>query len=290
MIASTARSMPRLRSIGFMPAATAFEPSLTIAAASTVAVVVPSPAMSDVLDATSRSICAPMFSNLSSSSISLATVTPSLVTRGAPKDFSSTTLRPFGPNVTLTASARMSTPRNMRSRASCENFTSLAAIGVYSNIRLHVLRPKALIVSLNRGLRRPMESGTSGTNPRSTAERAAIRPRRAPMPFPRSPKDVALFHDEQILTINLDFGARPLPERHAVTTLDVEGHDPAALITATRSRGDHLHVFFNPAHDHTIMQSTELHGLYLTLSKVSFCTSTAPAIGDAPEQLTRRAQ
>src|SRR6516225_5919426 len=97
------------------------------------------------------------------------------------------------------------------------------------------------------------------------------------------PKDVALFHDEQILTINLDFGARPLPEEDAVTTLDVERHDPAALITATRSRGDHLalhrlllrsvgnddaarclRVFFNPAHDHTIMQRTELHGLYLT--------------------------
>jgi len=37
-----------------------------------------------------------MFSNLSSSSISFATVTPSLVMRGAPKLLSSTTLRPFG--------------------------------------------------------------------------------------------------------------------------------------------------------------------------------------------------
>ena len=99
--ASTARSMPRLRSIGFMPAATALAPSLTMAWASTVAVVVPSPAMSFVLEATSRTICAPMFSNLSASSISLATVTPSLVMRGAPKLFSMTTLRPFGPSVTL---------------------------------------------------------------------------------------------------------------------------------------------------------------------------------------------
>ena len=86
--AATARSMPRFRSIGFMPAATYLAPSFTIAWASTVAVVVPSPAMSLVFDATSRTICAPMFSNLSSSSISLATVTPSLVMRGAPKDFS----------------------------------------------------------------------------------------------------------------------------------------------------------------------------------------------------------
>jgi hypothetical protein len=41
---STAESMPRFKSIGFIPAATAFEPSRTIAWASTVAVVVPSPA------------------------------------------------------------------------------------------------------------------------------------------------------------------------------------------------------------------------------------------------------
>ena len=87
-IASTARSTPRLTSIGLAPAATAFAPSLTIAWASTVAVVVPSPAASLCLEATSRTICAPMFSNLSESSISLATVTPSLVMRGAPKLFS----------------------------------------------------------------------------------------------------------------------------------------------------------------------------------------------------------
>ncbi len=97
-----------------MPAATDFAPSLTMACASTVAVVVPSPARSLVLDATSRTIWAPMFSNLSSSSISLATVTPSLVMRGAPNDFSITTLRPFGPSVTFTAFASVSTPRSMR--------------------------------------------------------------------------------------------------------------------------------------------------------------------------------
>ena len=131
--AATAMSMPRLRSIGFMPAATDFAPSRTIACASTVAVVVPSPAMSLVLEATSRTICAPMFSNLSSSSISFATVTPSLVMRGAPKLLSSMTLRPFGPSVTFTALARISTPRSMRSRASVENFTSLAAIETYSD-------------------------------------------------------------------------------------------------------------------------------------------------------------
>ena len=144
--ASTARSMPRLRSIGFMPAATDLAPSLTIAWASTVAVVVPSPAKSEDFEATSRTICAPMFSNLSSSSISLATVTPSLVMRGAPNDLSSTTLRPLGPSVTRTALVRMSTPRNIRSRASTENLTSLAAIFL-----LHYVRDASALTRLSCG-------------------------------------------------------------------------------------------------------------------------------------------
>ena len=49
MAAVTALSMPRLRSIGLQPAATALRPSRMIACASTVAVVVPSPASSEVL-------------------------------------------------------------------------------------------------------------------------------------------------------------------------------------------------------------------------------------------------
>ena len=81
--------------------------------AKTVAVVVPSPASSEAFDATSFTICAPIFSNLSLSSISLATETPSLVTVGAPNDLSKTTLRPLGPSVTLTALARVFTPSNI---------------------------------------------------------------------------------------------------------------------------------------------------------------------------------
>src|ERR1700730_19471919 len=94
-------------------------------------VVVPSPAWSEVFEATSRTICAPMFATLSSSSISLATVTPSLVMRGAPNDLSSTTLRPLGPRVTRTALARMSMPCSILSRASTENLTSLADILIF---------------------------------------------------------------------------------------------------------------------------------------------------------------
>src|SRR5437868_10000200 len=140
-----------------------------------VAVVVPSPAWSEVLEATSRTICAPMFSNLSSSSISLATVTPSLVMRGAPKDLSSTTLRPLGPSVTLTAFAKMSTPRNILSRASTENLTSLAAIVANSVVNRFPLRG----FSCRAGL------------------------------FDDA-HDVGLLHDQEFLTVDLHFGAGPL--------------------------------------------------------------------------------
>ena len=126
--AMTALSMPRFRSIGFMPAATYFMPSAMIDCARTVAVVVPSPATSDVFDATSFTICAPMFSNLSLSSISFATDTPSLVIVGAPKLRSRTTLRPFGPNVILTALARMFTPDTILFRTFSPKRTSLAAM------------------------------------------------------------------------------------------------------------------------------------------------------------------
>src|SRR6516164_3017815 len=217
--ASTARSIPRFRSIGFMPAATDFAPSRTMAAASTVAVVVPSPAASAAFDATSRTIWAPMFSNLSWSSISLATATPSLVMRGAPNDLSSTTLRPFGPRVTLTALARMSTPRSMRSRASTPNLSSLADIFVLPELKF----VSHLRGSTGQALLR-VSSGLGGLLlGRHVGENA---------------HDVALLHDQQLLAVDLDLGARPLAEQDAVADLDIDRDQLAALIAAARANGD----------------------------------------------------
>src|SRR6266702_4950374 len=210
--ASTARSIPRFRSIGFMPAATDLAPSRTIAAASTVAVVVPSPAASAALEATSRTICAPMFSNLSSSSISLATVTPSLVMRGAPNDLSSTTLRPFGPSVTFTALASVSTPRSMRSRASPENLTSLAAILDFS------LASFELTVVLRREQSEPRRDESSGDHAH----------------------DVGFLHDEELVAIELDLGARPFAEQHAVAGFDPHRDLLAVLVAAAGAHGDNL--------------------------------------------------
>src|SRR3954449_8778364 len=201
-IASTAMSMPRLRSIGFIPAATARTPSRTIACARIVAVVVPSPASVLVFEATSLTICAPMFSNLSLSSISLATVTPSLVMRGAPNDLSITTLRPLGPSVTRTASARMSIPRNMRSRASVLCLMSLAA----------------MIFNLRYSCRARASSASGGDDAHN----------------------VGFFHDQQFLAVKFDLGAGPFAEQHAIVRLYVEGLQCAVITAGARANGDNL--------------------------------------------------
>src|SRR6266853_1018703 len=275
--ASTARSIPRLRSIGFMPAATALAPSLTMAAARTVAVVVPSPAMSDVLDATSRTIWAPMFSNLSSSSISLATVTPSLVMRGAPKLLSSTTLRPLGPSVTFTALARISTPRSIFSRASPAKRTSFAAISSHS-IGLFE-RPTSASRSLT-GLTRQSTVSGRGSMPRSSPGmtiHAVIGSNLHESTSSDDAHDVGLLHDQEFLAVELDLGARPLAEQHPVAGLDVGLDDLAGLVAATWAHRNDLTLrrlllgsvgnddaalrFFlgiDAFHDHPIVQGTEL--------------------------------
>ena len=142
--AATAFSMPRFRPIGLAPAATLRSPWCTIAWARTVAVVVPSPATSLVFVATSFTSCAPMFSKASSSSTSLAIDTPSLVMVGAPNFLSSTTLRPFGPSVTFTASASLFTPASSARRASSSNFRIFAMLCVSPNYFVTIARTSRL--------------------------------------------------------------------------------------------------------------------------------------------------
>ena len=137
MAASTAASMPFFSDIGLAPAATLRRPSRTIAHASTVAVVVPSPATSSVFLATSLTSSAPIFSYGSSSSISLAMETPSLVIVGAPHFFSRTTLRPLGPSVTRTASASWFIPLSSARRA-CSSKAIILDIWVGPSVELGI--------------------------------------------------------------------------------------------------------------------------------------------------------
>ena len=104
--AASPRSSPRLRSIALAPAATLRTPSAKIACEMMVEVLVPSPTISPVFSAAWRSIWAPRFSSGSFSVSSLAIVTPSLHTSGAPHDIWISTDVDFGPSVMRIASAR----------------------------------------------------------------------------------------------------------------------------------------------------------------------------------------
>src|SRR6266478_3439342 len=196
--ASTAKSMPRLRSIGFMPAATALTPSRTMAWARMVAVVVPSPATVLVLLATSRTICAPIFSNLSVST---------------------------------------SIPCSIRSRASVPSLISLAAMIAFLSARL-----------------------CSGG--------AALE----------EAHDVGLLHDHQFFAVDLDLGARPFPEQHAVAGLDVERLHLPVFPAGPRPDSDDLafhrlflggvrnddpsrrfRLLLDTPHEHAIVQRSEFH-------------------------------
>src|SRR3981189_440026 len=49
--------------------------------------------------------------------------------------------------------------------------------------------------------------------------------------------DVAFLHDQQFLTIELDLGAGPLAEQHAVADLEVDRDQLASFVAATRADG-----------------------------------------------------
>src|SRR5437762_11772388 len=52
--------------------------------------------------------------------------------------------------------------------------------------------------------------------------------------------DVALLHDQEILAIDLDLGAGPLAEQHAVADLEVDRDQLAGLIAAAGCDGENL--------------------------------------------------
>src|SRR5438128_356313 len=88
-----------------------------------------------------------MFSKGSSSSTSFAMETPSLVMVGAPNFLSSTTLRPFGPSVTLTVSASLFTPASRARRASSWNFNTF---GMVASAHLLTMARTSRLVRINR--------------------------------------------------------------------------------------------------------------------------------------------
>src|SRR3954470_7881203 len=218
--ASTAARMPRPSAVGLAPAATLRIPWCTRAWASTVAVVVPSPATSLVLVATLLASCAPRFSYGLASSTSRAIVTPSLVIVGAPNFLSRTTLRPRGPRVTFTVSASLSTPRSRERRASSLNLMILA-MGPFR--------------SGGAGRRRP---------PRNPSDRVARGgrgrggTRDAEESLLHDGEQVAGREHEVLLAAVDDLGAAVLRVDDHVADVDVERHTLAVVVDAAGAHGD----------------------------------------------------
>src|SRR5580704_8202924 len=237
--AATARSMPRLRAVGLAPAATVFTPSRKMACASTVAVVVPSPATSEVLEATSRTICAPMFSSGSWSSISFATVTPSLVMIGAPNFFSITALRPLGPSVIFTASARALTPR----RIDWRDASPVTICFAMSRSPLQIVSKIAAFCPERIRRTGSPSLKSLGVNPSPKTFRVKEKLLFAAGSLGcagQLGQDFIFPKDEIILVVHFDFRAAVLAEQHAVAGLDVEREALPLVVGLACAYGDHF--------------------------------------------------
>src|SRR5699024_8709757 len=206
---AAALSIPRPSTIGLAPAARLRRPSLMMACASTVAVVVPSPATSLVLVATALTSWAPRFSKGSSSSISRAMDTPSLVTVGPAKGLAGTTCGPRGPRVTLTASVSCCTPDSIAVRALSLNSICLA---MFSSIRW----PTSEAVTADRP-GAGMAAGRGG--------------RRHPTGLLADHREhVAGRQDEVLLALVADLGAAVLAVDDDVALGDVDGDALVAVL------------------------------------------------------------
>src|ERR1700704_6380257 len=94
--------------------------------------------------------------------------------------------------------------------------------------------------------------------------------------------DVALLHDQEFLTVELDLGARPFAEQHAVADLEVDRDQFAGFVAATWADGGDFALrglflgtvrnddapsclFFSvDAFDHdAVVERTEFHGILL---------------------------
>src|SRR6202023_2560383 len=107
--------------------------------------------------------------------------------------------------------------------------------------------------------------------------------------------DVGLLHDQEILTVELDLGARPLAEQHLVADLEVDRDELAVLVAAAGAdcedlalrglllggvRNDDaaggLVLGVDAAHDHAVVQGAELsfgHG-FLVAAGAAWWTET----------------
>jgi hypothetical protein len=105
--------------------------------------------------------------------------------------------------------------------------------------------------------------------------------------------DVGLLHDEELLTAELDLGARPLAEQDPVARLDVERAELALVVQRAGADGDDfafLRLFLggvgdddaarrllfgrHAANENTVVQGTELHSVPLLTASIRLASSS----------------
>src|SRR6266496_2085434 len=189
-----------------------------------------------------------MFSSGSRSSISLATVTPSLVMIGAPNFFSITALRPLGPSVIFTASARAFTPRKIAWRefspvTICFAISHFLLISLVRTAQFFQTKHRSEDRLLHSDQKRLLLCGFCGAA--------------------QFGQDFLFAENEVFLTVQLDFRAAVLPEQNTIAGLDVE-RDQFALhrLFFRRIRDDDaaLYGFFflDTLHDYTVVERGEI--------------------------------
>src|ERR1035437_7691638 len=91
--------------------------------------------------------------------------------------------------------------------------------------------------------------------------------------------DVAFLHDQEILTVNFHFGARPFAEQHGVADLKIDRDQLAGFVAATGADGDDfalrgllfggvgnddatasLFLGIDALDDYAVVKRAELHG------------------------------
>src|SRR5262249_44635022 len=108
--------------------------------------------------------------------------------------------------------------------------------------------------------------------------------------------DVGLLHDQELLAVDLDLGARPFAEQHAIAFFDIDRNELAGLIAAARAHGDHLALGrlllsgvrnddaagrlllgLDAPDDDAVVKRTKLHGLSLALLRFACFSDGLPA-------------
>src|SRR5215207_1835941 len=149
-------------------------------------------------------------------------------------------------------------PRSILSRASTENFTSLADMSV----------------TPSKESLRSLKSHHSRRRTAETSSRGLL----AHCGFDQHPHDVAFLHDQVLDVVDLDLGSRPFAEQHPVPGLDVDRDELAVLVPPARTDRDDLALLrlflggignddacggsclgLDTFDDDTIVQRTEFH-------------------------------